>query len=114
MVICATLVGPNQVGGGLGRTDRVVIARVRTDAEPKIEEHEVGWGSRYAQGAASEHHNEIARFLKDHEVEMVVTGQAAKELEQILGDMRIRLQTDQHGSLQSVLQSVTGSLTIPL
>jgi predicted Fe-Mo cluster-binding NifX family protein len=114
MVICATLVGPNQVGGGLGRTDRVAIARMRNGSETQVEEHEVRWARLYDQRSATEHHDDIARFLKDHKVEMVVTGHAARDLEQILDDMSIELKTDQSGSLQLVLDKISGSLTTPL
>ena len=53
------------------------------------EEHDVAWDALHDVGTEGGHHARVARFLKEHGVEVVVAGHMGPPMEQMLGSMRI-------------------------
>jgi len=86
------------VGGGLGRATAIAVARVEDSQILSWEEIEVRWdlshdqpgparpGEQPSHGA---HHARIVSFMKEHEVEAVVTGHAGPPMVHTLGLMGI-------------------------
>ncbi len=73
-VTLAVNVTGDQVGGGLGRAHTVAIAVIANGRIVSWEEHEVAWDVSHDQGPEGQHHARIVRFMRDNEIQAVVTG----------------------------------------
>lgn len=90
MIVCTTLAAEGGVGGGLGRARRVAVASVREGQLASWEEFEVGWDDLHDQGTEGAHHARIVRFLRDHDVELVVASHIGPGMQRTLGSMGVR------------------------
>ncbi|MCL2422467.1 MAG: hypothetical protein FWD11_01005 [Micrococcales bacterium] len=72
-VVAVNLVG-TQVGGGLGRARTIAVAHVTDGQVTSWAEHDVSWDVLHDQGAPGTHHARIVRFMREHEITVVVTG----------------------------------------
>jgi predicted Fe-Mo cluster-binding NifX family protein len=103
MVVCATIVGDDQVGGGFGKAQRVAIAQ--GDGEDwQISRVDVRWDLQHDQVADGLHHAQIARFLREQGVEVVVTGHMGDGMVRMLDSMKIKVFSGE-GPLQDVLRA---------
>ena len=91
MVILATLIAEDAVGGGFGRADHVAIARQRGDGGFDVERIDVGWNAKHDQHADGMHHAMIAKFLQQQAVDTVVTGHMGEGMQRMLASMKIRV-----------------------
>jgi predicted Fe-Mo cluster-binding NifX family protein len=86
---------------GLGRAPLVAIATVQDGKVSGWQEHAVGWDAAHDEGTEGAHHARIARFLREHEVDVVVTGRAGAGMVRMLGTMGIRLVMDVEGDARA-------------
>jgi predicted Fe-Mo cluster-binding NifX family protein len=91
MNVMTTLAPGGTVGGGLGRASQVALATVTDGRIDAWEEVPVGWDRLHDEGTEGSHHARIATFLKEHDVEVVVTGHAGPGMQRMLGTMGLRL-----------------------
>ncbi len=85
MILCTTLGRDSAVGGGLGRASRVAVAVVDGDQVTSWEEYDVGWDQLHDEGAEGAHHARIVKFLREHEVEVVVAAGIGPGMQRTLG-----------------------------
>jgi len=90
VVVCVALGPDGTVGGGWGRADRVAVASVVGGRIAQWEEFDVGWGRLHDAGPEGQHHSRIATFLRDHGVDVVVTGHMGGGMTQMLSKMDVR------------------------
>ncbi len=64
----------DQVGGGWGRAHTVAIAVIANARIVSWEEHDVRWDLSHDAQQEGRHHADIVTFLRDHGVQVVVTG----------------------------------------
>jgi len=64
----------DQVGAGWGRARRVAIAVIANARIVSWEEHDVRWDLSHDAQQEGRHHADIVTFLRDHGVQVVVTG----------------------------------------
>jgi len=104
MVVCLTMVGDDTVGGGFGKAQRVAIAR--GDGETwDIEQVDVRWDLQHDQMADGLHHAQIARFLRDQGVDVVVTSHMGDGMLRMLDSMKVKVFSGE-GPLDGVLGAV--------
>ncbi len=103
MVICATMVGSETVGGGFGKAQRVAIA-ASDGGSWQVSQHDVRWDLQHDQMADGLHHAQIARFLRDHGVDVVVTGHMGDHMVHMLDSMKIKVFSGE-GPLAEVLDT---------
>ncbi|MCL2849072.1 MAG: NifB/NifX family molybdenum-iron cluster-binding protein [Micrococcales bacterium] len=72
-VVAVNLVG-DEAGGGLGRAHVLGVAEVVDAQVTAWSQHEVGWDVLHDEGPRGSHHARIVRFMREHEVGVVVTG----------------------------------------
>jgi predicted Fe-Mo cluster-binding NifX family protein len=90
MRVCVT-VEDDQVGHGWGRAERVAIAEV-VDAEiASWTEYEVRWGDLHDSGTEGAHHARVARFLREHRIDLVVTVNMGEEQHRMLTKLGVRI-----------------------
>lgn len=90
MIVCSTLGPGGTVGGGLGRAARVAVATVSGGQVSSWEELDVGWDRLHDEGAEGAHHARIVRFLREHDVEVVVASHIGPGMVRTLGSMGVR------------------------
>ncbi len=103
MVICLTMVGQETVGGGFGKAQRVAIAS-SDGGSWQVSQHDVRWDLQHDQMADGLHHAQIARFLKEQAVDVVVTGHMGDHMVRMLDSMKIKVFSGE-GPLQDVLDA---------
>jgi predicted Fe-Mo cluster-binding NifX family protein len=95
--VLVTVSPDGTVAPGLGRAKLVAIATVQDGRVSSWQEHAVGWDAAHDEGTEGAHHARIAKFLREHEVDAVVTGKAGPGMVRMLGTMGVRLVMDVTG-----------------
>jgi predicted Fe-Mo cluster-binding NifX family protein len=89
VTVIAINVDGDRVGGGWGRAHTVALATVADGAIQDWAEEEVRWDELHDEGTHGSHHARIARFLKDHAVEVIVTGHMGPPMVNMITKMNI-------------------------
>jgi predicted Fe-Mo cluster-binding NifX family protein len=111
MIVAVNVVG-QMVGGGLGRAQTMAVVDIESGRVISWQEYEVRWDLSHDQialghtggpGAVSHgsHHARIVSFLRDHAVEVVVTGHAGPPMAHTLDLKGVRLVTDVVGDART-------------
>jgi predicted Fe-Mo cluster-binding NifX family protein len=75
-----------------GRAQRVAVATVRQGRLSSWDEEEVGWGALREEGSGRAHHARIARFVKQHGVQVVVAHHMGGDMLAMLERMGVRVE----------------------
>jgi len=109
MIVAVNVVG-GDVGEGLGRARSMAVARVEEGEISSWQAYDVRWDQSHGKFSADghgAHHTRIASFMKEHEVEIVVTGHAGPPMAQTLGQMDILMYQGATGDArQAALEAV--------
>lgn len=89
VIVCIPVTDDGQTGPHWGRAPRVALATVSDDQITEWREMEVGWDTAHGQGTEGSHHARIARFLREHKVEVVVANQMGLGMTRMLTTMGI-------------------------
>ena len=97
MIIAVNVVG-NLVGTGLGRATTIAIADVEDSQIVSWDEYEVRWDLSHDQPGEvrpshGSHHGRIVSFMKEHNVQVVVTGHVGPPMAHTLDLMGIAVVT---------------------
>ncbi len=106
MIVCTTLAPDGGVGGGLGRAARVAVAAVAEGDVASWQEYDVDWDRLHDEGTEGAHHARIVRFLREHEVDVVVAAGIGPGMQRTLGSMGVRAVTGVRGDAR---QAVLGA-----
>lgn len=107
MVVCTTLGPGGQVGGGLGRAAEVAVVSVTDGVIESWQEYEVGWDLLHDEGSEGAHHARIVRFLREHEIDVVLARGIGPGMQRTLGSMGVRAVVGVQGDArQAVLAAV--------
>lgn len=104
------------VGGGLGRARTMAIAQVESGQIQRWTEYEVGWDVAHdavdLTGSHGGHHATIVRFMREHHVEVVVTGHAGPPMVHTLDLMGIPVVVGATGPAQAAALAAAGSVDL--
>jgi predicted Fe-Mo cluster-binding NifX family protein len=109
MIVCVPVSADGQIGPSWGRADRVAIADVGDAGVGRWEVLDVGWDQTHdlaGEGEHDTHHARIARFLTDNGVACVVVGHMGPPMQQMLGQMGIRVVLGASGDARSAVAAV--------
>lgn len=109
MIVVVPVHADGSVDPRWGRAQRVAVADVRDGDLENWEEHEVGWGDLHDAGPEGSHHARIARFLRDHAVEMVVAHHMGEGMERMLGRMQLRVALGAAGDARAAVLAAGSS-----
>ena len=98
MIIAVNIVG-DVVGTGLGRAAAIAVADVEDSQIVSWKEFDVRWDLSHDQPATSHgsHHATIVSFMREHHVEVVVTGHVGPPMAHTLDLMGIGIVTGATG-----------------
>ncbi|MGA7913170.1 MAG: NifB/NifX family molybdenum-iron cluster-binding protein [Candidatus Dormiibacterota bacterium] len=103
MIICIPVTHAGLVDARWGRADRVAVAKVSAGVIEDWQEFAVGWDRLHDSGTEPGHHARVARFLKDHAVEVVAADHMGPPMEHMLGKMGIRVHLGVAGNAREAL-----------
>jgi predicted Fe-Mo cluster-binding NifX family protein len=109
VIACIPVTVDGSVDPRWGRADRVVVADVRPDEIDSWQEFDVGWGRLHDSGPEGEHHARVARFLKDHAVQVVVANHMGPPMEHMLTRMGVQVRLGARGRAREALLEASTS-----
>ena len=89
MIVSVNVRG-DQVGDGWGKAKTLALARVEDGVIVDWQEVAVGWDVLHDAGEGS-HHARIVRFLREHDVEVAVTGHMGPPMQNTLAKLGVRV-----------------------
>jgi predicted Fe-Mo cluster-binding NifX family protein len=108
-VVVAIAVGEGgSVGPRWGRAGRVAVATVHRGRLSSWEETEVGWDTLREEGSERAHHARVARFVKQHGVQLVVAHHMGKDMLAMLGRMGLEVQMPASGDAREAVLAAAG------
>ena len=110
MIVCLAVTPDGLLGPRWGKAERVAVVDLRDDAIESWNEFQVGWAELHDLGPEGGHHARVARFLKEHEVEVVVAEHVGPGMQQMLGKMGIELHLAQGRRASDAALSVLGGM----
>jgi predicted Fe-Mo cluster-binding NifX family protein len=108
MIVCLAVTPDGLLGPRWGRADRVAVVDVRDGGIESWQELDVGWGELHDLGPEGGHHARVARFLREHAVQVVVAHHVGGGMQQMLGKMGIELHLAQGGRASDAALSALG------
>lgn len=109
MKVCVPVSADGLIDPRWGRADRVAVASVRPGAIESWEEFDVGWGRSHDDGPEGQHHARIARFLRDHAVEVVAADHMGPPMQVMLQKMGIVVRLGAAGQARAAVLRAAGS-----
>ena len=107
MIIAVNIEG-DLVGGGLGRSANMAVADVQAGQIVNWTETAVGWDALHDDPTSNHgaHHARIAKFMKDNQVDAIVSGHIGPPMAHTLGLMEIHMFVGAEGpARQAVLMA---------
>ena len=107
MNVALAVDGSGDVGRTWGKAPRVAVAQVAHGQIVAWEEFDVGWDVAHDAGTHGAHHARVVRFLKDHDVDVVLAGHVGDGMVRMLNTMGVRLEIGVSGDAkQAVLNAL--------
>jgi len=109
MIVLVPVTPTGEIDPRWGRAARVAIADVQDGAIAGWEEFDVGWDVLHDAGSEGGHHARVARFLQEHDTEIVVADHMGDPMVQMLGAMGVVLRLGASGDARAaVLAAAAG------
>ena len=103
MIVCVPVTADGSLDARWGRADRVAIAEVKEGTIARWEEFEVGWGTLHDEGTEGSHHARVARFLQDHQIEVVVADHMGPPMVNMLQQMGLEVRLGAAGDARGAV-----------
>lgn len=108
MIVCVPLEDDGVVDPRWGRAARVALGTVEGDTISDWRELDVTWDSLHDAGTEGAHHARVARFLRDHQVDVVVAHHMGGGMSRMLETMHIAVRLGAAGDARhAVLSAVS-------
>jgi predicted Fe-Mo cluster-binding NifX family protein len=108
LIVCVPVTATGEVDPRWGRAERVAVARLEDGRITAWEEVSVAWDALHDVGTEGGHHARVARFLRDHGIEVVVAGHMGPPMVEMLGRLRIVARLGVGGDARAAVQGVAG------
>ena len=98
--VCVNIIG-DQVGGGFGKALALAVATVEDGSVTDWQEFDVRWDVAHDQGGEGSHHARIVRFMREHDVDTVVTGHMGPPMQNTLAKLGLRVVLEASGDARA-------------
>ncbi|HET9092057.1 MAG TPA: NifB/NifX family molybdenum-iron cluster-binding protein [Acidimicrobiales bacterium] len=105
MIVCVPVDASGAVDPRWGRAGRVAIATVEDGEIREWNEVDVGWDALHDEGSEAAHHARVARFLRQHGVEVVVAHHMGAGMTKMLATMGVALEDGAEGDARAAVVS---------
>lgn len=114
MIACVPVMTDGSVAPGWGRARRVAVTGVAEGQITDWEELDVAWDVLHDEGSEGSHHARVARFLREHRADAVITGHMGGGMERMLGSMGVRVVQQAHGDARAAVLAVYADRVVGL
>jgi predicted Fe-Mo cluster-binding NifX family protein len=114
MIACLPVTREGTISSGWGRAERVAVVTMVDQKITGWRVLDVGWHVLHDQDSEGAHHARIARFLRDHAVDVVITGRMGAGMERMLESMGIRVVQQVEGEARAAVLAVGADRAIGL
>ncbi|MEV0895694.1 NifB/NifX family molybdenum-iron cluster-binding protein [Actinoplanes sp. NPDC049802] len=101
--VCVPVTEQEQVDPRWGRAQRVAVVEAGDDGIQRWQVFDVGWDRLHDEGTEGSHHARVVRFLRTHEIEMVVAAHMGAPMQNTLRKMGLRVVLDAAGDARSAV-----------
>jgi predicted Fe-Mo cluster-binding NifX family protein len=108
MILCIPVTPADEIDPRWGRAARIAVAEVRDGAVVRWEVIEAGWDVLHDAGSEGSHHARVARFLRDHGIEVVVANHMGGPMVHMLGEMGIAVRLGAAGDPREAVLEAAG------
>ncbi|PID53569.1 MAG: hypothetical protein CSA58_03620 [Micrococcales bacterium] len=109
--VVAVAVDGDLVGRRWGRAARVAVAVVAGEEITAWTEHDVRWDEAHDSGTEGAHHARVVRFLKEHEIQMVVVDHVGQGMENTLNKLGLTVVLGAGGPARDAVLAAVRSTT---
>lgn len=113
MIVCIPVTSDGQTGPHWGRASHVALATVSNRQITDWQVIEVGWDATHGKEAEGSHHARIARFLRDHDVQVVVANHMGAGMTRMLTTMGIPTMFGAQGDAHEAVTDAVAVLDEP-
>lgn len=92
------------VGHSWGKARTVAIAHIAHGRIESWDEFDVGWDQSHDSGTHGSHHAAVARFLKEHEVTVVLVTRVGDGMARMLHTMGVRMESGITGDARAAVE----------
>lgn len=107
MIVCVPVAPDGSVDPRWGKADVVAVAELIAGSITSWQEVEVSWSRLHDEGSPAQHHARVARFLKEHAVEVVVAHHVGDGMIRMLKTMGLSLHLDAGGDAREAVLGAT-------
>jgi len=110
MNIATPVTATGQSGAAWGKAHWIGVATVEDGAVSAWQVHEVAWDVSHDEGTHGSHHARIVRFLKEHDIAVVVVDHMGPGMVQVMQTMQIPVLPASPGAAQaSILAALSAA-----
>ncbi len=113
MIVCVPVDRTGSVDARWGRAARVAVATVEDGAITHWNEFDVAWDSLHDAGSEARHHARVARFLRDHHVEVVVAHHMGAGMSRMLTTMGVKIALGGTGTARDAVVTASANAVPP-
>ena len=110
MLTCVAVTDEGLVDPRWGRTERVAVAEVEGGTIVGWEEFAVSWGTLRQSGSERAHHATVARFLRQHRIELVVARHMGEDMRKMITKMGITVRLGATGEARQAVATAWQSV----
>jgi predicted Fe-Mo cluster-binding NifX family protein len=103
--VCVSVTGEGTVDPRWGRAERVAVADVDDGIVVGWQEYAVGWDSLHDAGTEGAHHARVARFLREHRVDVVIAEKMGLDMARMLGKLDVVVRLGATGDARTAVQA---------
>jgi predicted Fe-Mo cluster-binding NifX family protein len=92
------------VGHSWGKARTVAVAHITHGRIERWDEFDVGWDQSHDSGTHGSHHATVARFLKEHEVTVVLVNRVGDGMARMLHTMGVRTDSGVTGDARAAVE----------
>ncbi|MEV0900698.1 NifB/NifX family molybdenum-iron cluster-binding protein [Actinoplanes sp. NPDC049802] len=101
--VCVPVTEQDQVDRRWGRAQRVAVVEAGAEGIGQWQVFDVGWDRLHDEGTEGSHHARVVRFLRTHEIAMVVAGHMGPPMQNTLQRMGLRVVLDAAGDARAAV-----------
>lgn len=109
MVVCVAVTPDGQIDPRWGRASSVAIAEVGGGTLGRWEEFQVRWDELHDTGTEGGHHARVARFMREHQVAMVVARHMGPDMHHMLERLGIDVRLGAAGDARDAVLAAVGA-----
>ncbi len=98
------------VGSGLGKAHTMAVATITDNTIVSWDEYEVGWDALHGQGPEGTHHARIVRFMREHNIDVVITGHMGAPMLNTITKLGVKPVIDIIGDARQAALNVAATL----